>query len=118
MYFEIVESLKVLIPDFTSLLLVTVVTWSSRGSAGDRCEHLRGKLNCPRVVGLALGPHVERGEDLDPRGDGMFHHRALTIWADLSQVRWSRAVMETVILGQAWGAHHRGRVGVTLTSRT
>ena len=41
MYFEIVESLKVLIPDFTSLLLVTVVTWSSRGSAGDRCEHLR-----------------------------------------------------------------------------
>ena len=62
--------------------------------------------------------NVVGGEDLDPLGDGMFHGRALTIWADLSQVRWSRAVIATVILGQAWGAHHRGRVGVTLTSRT
>ena len=74
------------------------------------------KLNCPRVVGLVLEPH-ERGDDGDPRGDGMFRRRALTIWADLSQVRWSRAVMSTVILGQAWGAHHRGRVGVSLTSQ-
>ena len=75
-------------------------------------------LNCPRVVGLALEPHVVRGDDGDPRGDGVFLHRALTIWADLSQVRRSRAVMETVILGQAWGAHHRGRVVVALTSQT
>ena len=29
-------------------------------------------LNCPRVVGLALEPHVVRGDDGDPRGDGMF----------------------------------------------
>ena len=117
MYFEIVESLKVLIPDFTSLLLVTVVTWSSRGSAGDRCEHLREEAELSAGVGLALEPH-ERGDDVDPRGDGMFCRRALTIWADLSQVRGSQAVIATVILGQAWGAHHRGRVGVSLTSQT
>ena len=110
--------MKVLIPDFTSLLLVTVVTWSSRGSAEDRCEHLRLEAELSAGVGLVLGPHVDRGEDLDPRGDGVFQHRALTIWADLPQVRWSRAVIATVILGQAWGAHHWGRVGVTLTSRT
>ena len=84
----------------------------------DRCERLREEAELSAGVGRILGPHVVGGEDLDPRGDGMFHHRALTIWADLSQVRWSRAVMETVILGQAWGAHHRGRVGVALTSQT
>ena len=67
-------------------------------------------LNCPRVVGLALEPHVVRGDDGDPRGDGVFHHRALTIWKDLSQVRGSRAVKATVILGQAWGAHHVAEV--------
>ena len=84
----------------------------------DRCERLREEAELSAGVGLVLKPHVDRGVGLDPRGDGMFHHRALTIWADLSQVRWSRAVIATVILGQAWGAHHRGRVGVTLTSRT
>ena len=41
MYFEIVESLKVLIPDFTSLLLVTVVTGLGGYRLEDRCEHLR-----------------------------------------------------------------------------
>ena len=83
-----------------------------------RCEHLRLEAELLAGVGLVHEPHVERGEDLDPRGDGMFCRRALTIWADLSQVRWSRAVIATVILGQAWGAHHRGRVGVSLTSQT
>ena len=52
-----------------------------------RCEHLRLEAELLAGVGLVHEPHVERGEDLDPRGDGMFHHRALTIWADLSQVR-------------------------------
>ena len=103
--------------DFTSYLLSSVVLGLGGYRLEDRCEHLQRKLNCPRVVGLVLEPH-ERGDDGDPRGDGVFHHRALTIWADLSQVRWSRAVMSTVILGQAWGAHHRGRVGVSLTSQT
>ena len=69
----------------------------------DRCEHLRQEAELSAGVGRILGPHVVGGEDLDPRGDGVFHHRALTIWADLSQVRWSRAVIATVILGQAWG---------------
>ena len=84
----------------------------------DRGEHLREEAELSAGVGRILGPHVVGGEDLDPLGDGMFHGRALTIWADLSQVRWSRAVIATVILGQAWGAHHRGRVGVALTSQT
>ena len=85
----------------------------------DRCEHLREEAELSAGVGRILGPHVVGGEDLDPRsGDGMFHHRALTIWADLSQVRGSRAVIATVILGQAWGAHHRGRVGVSLIPQT
>ena len=84
----------------------------------DRCERLREEAELSAGVGRILGPHVVGGEDLDPLGDGMFHHRALTIWADLSKVRGSLAVMSTVILGQAWGAHHRGRVGVSLTSQT
>ena len=69
----------------------------------DRGEHLREEAELSAGVGRILGPHVVGGEDLDPLGDGMFHGRALTIWADLSQVRRSRAVMETVILGQVWG---------------
>ena len=77
----------------------------------DRGEHLRLEAELSAGVGRILGPHVVGGEDLDPLGDGMFHGRALTIWADLSQVRWSQAVMETVILGQAWGARHGAEVG-------
>ena len=38
----------------------------------DRCEHIRLDAELSAGVELVLEPHVVRGDDGDPRGDGMF----------------------------------------------
>ena len=111
-----VESWKFWFRHFTLLLLVPLWLGLVEDRLLDRGEHLRLEAELSAGVGLVLEPHVVGGEDLDPLGDGVFHGRALTIWATCP--RSSQAIMATVILGQTWGAHHRGRVGVALTSQT